>query len=171
MTWCRCASALPAKSCLQETKAFQWAKPNHFRITWLFTWKKDVIPQTLRLSYFHTKTLACSEEKQLLGKVTFVFINSIYKSISKFEFRHDQIALLHPLSGAGTTTYLLSFEGAAHILWTPSWSDGVSCTVLMSFLHRKKLNQFVWMLLLLAAKRSLTIFAQFENTLRYVRCF
>ena len=101
----------------------------------------------------------------------FNVLHLLYLSIvSKFEFMHDQIALFYPLSGADTTTYLLSFEGAAHILWTLSWSDGVSYTVSMSFLHRKKLNQFVWMLLLLAAKRSLTIFAQFENTLRCVWC-
>ena len=56
---------------------------------------------------------------------------------------HDQIALFHPLSGADITTYLLSFEGAAHILRTLPWSDGVSYTVFMLFSHRKKLNQFV----------------------------
>ena len=95
--------------------------------------------------------------------LSIVFINQ-YQSLNSCMIR-----LLFSILYLGLILqHLLSFEGAAHILWTLSWSDGVSYTVFMSFLHRKKLNQFVWMLLLSAAKRSRTIFAQFENTLKYV---
>ena len=96
--------------------------------------------------------------------LSIVFINQ-YQSLNScmirllFSILYLELILQHIFFRLkGQLTYFEPFPGVMEFL----------DTVLMSFSHRKKLNQFVWMLLLSAAKRSRTIFAQFENTLRYV---
>ena len=58
---------------------------------------------------------------------------------------HDQIALFHPLSGADTQQLNILFRLKGQLTYYEP-SPGVMeflDTVLMSFSHRKKLNQFV----------------------------
>ena len=48
-TWCRCAAALnpglPAKSCLQESKAFQKAKPYTFQMYWTIHFEEGIVTE------------------------------------------------------------------------------------------------------------------------------
>ena len=48
-TWCRCAAALnpglPAKSCLQESKAFHKAKPYTFQNRWTIHFEEGIVTE------------------------------------------------------------------------------------------------------------------------------
>ena len=60
---CRAYPGLPAKSCLQEVKALQWAKPNTFQIYWTIHFEER-IPKILDTLLFYTEKLLAVEKKQ-----------------------------------------------------------------------------------------------------------